>query len=524
MKVCRVSEMRAMDRTAIEDFGICEELLMENAGRAAFDVLRREVGVRDRRFLIVCSTGNNGGDGLVVARHLLADGGQVRVVLLGDPARFRGAARLNYQIVIRLPVQFREVDSAAELQATLADCDVVVDAIFGTGLDREVAGLYREVVEAINRSGKPVVSIDIPSGVNGDTGQVMGAAVHADATVTFGLPKLGNLLYPGYEHCGRLYVSHISFPPSIRESASVQAATNDHIQLPVRAEDGHKGDFGQALFIAGAASYFGAPYFSALSYLRAGGGYSRLACPCSIAPVVASMGPEIVFIPLVETSSGSISYTNKGALLEQSERMDVVVLGPGLSLEAETQQLARELAREISRPLLIDGDGLTAICQDLHIVRDRGAETILTPHLGEMSRLTGLSVSQIKSDRIGILQRTAREMNAVIVLKGAHALVGSPGGRVFVNLSGNSGLATAGSGDVLAGTIAAMHGLGLSIESSARKGVFLHGLAGDLAARDKGEDGLTARDVMDYLPLATKTDRNGLDPDLLIRYSGATVI
>jgi hydroxyethylthiazole kinase-like uncharacterized protein yjeF len=394
----------------------------------------------------------------------------------------------------------------------------------GTGITRNVEGLYLDVIESINRSGKPVFSIDIPSGVHGDTGQVMGAAVQADYTVTFGLPKLGNVLFPGYELGGRLYVSHISFPPSMTAADSLKVEINHPLRLPRRKKDGHKGSFGQVLFVAGAAGYYGAPYFAALSFLKTGGGYSRLAAPRSITPFLANKGSEIVLLPQDETAAGSIARGNRAALLEMSRRMDMVVLGPGLSLEAETQQLVRELAAEIEKPLLIDGDGITAICGDLEIVKNRKAETILTPHLGEMARITGMDVGEIDANKVDVLQRTAGELEATIVLKGAHSLIGVPDGRVFVNMTGNPGMATAGSGDVLTGTIAAMFGLGLSLEKAVRQGVFVHGLAGDLAADDKGEDGITAQDILETLPLAVKVVRQGLDERLSDRYAGARVV
>jgi hydroxyethylthiazole kinase-like uncharacterized protein yjeF len=510
MKISTVSEMRSLDRTAIEKFGVVEELLMENAGQAAYFVLLKELGIKGKKFLIFCGLGNNGGDGLVVARKIHSSGGEVKVFVLGDPGRFRGAAKTNFEIVSRLPIEVRWLESIEAAKPGVAHCDAIVDAILGTGITRDVRGLYGDVVELINRSGqdtRTVLSIDIPSGVHGDTGQVMGTAVRADYTVTFGLPKLGNMLFPGYELGGKLYVSHISFPPSIYDTDSLKVEINRTAKLPPRDKDAHKGDFGEALFIAGAAGYLGAPYFAAHSFLKAGGGYSRLAAPKSITPFIAVKGSEIVFVPQEETSSGSIALRNKSTLLELAGRMDMVVLGPGLSLEEETQELARELAAEINKPLLIDGDGITALCQDLQIIRERKAETILTPHLGEMSRITKTSVPEIDVNKVNVLQRTARELNAIIVLKGAHSLIGYPDERVFINLSGNPGMATAGSGDVLTGTIAAMFGLGLPLGDAVRKGVFIHGLAGDLAAEDKGEDGITAQDILDYLPLAVKMDR-----------------
>ncbi len=524
MKVSRVSEMRALDRTAIEKYGIAADLLMENAGHAVYYVILQEFGVDGRRFVVFAGLGNNGGDGFVIGRKIHSSGGVVKIFVLGDPDRLKGAAKTNFEIVDRLPIEVRQIKSVDAVRTEVAHCDCIVDAILGTGLTRNITGLYRNVVGLINESGKTVFSVDIPSGVHGDTGQVMGTAVRADYTVTFGLPKIGNMLFPGHDLGGKLYVSHISFPPAIYEADTLKVAVDHSLRLPPRDKNAHKGDLGKMLFIAGAPSYYGAPYFAALSSLKAGGGYSRLAAPKSIVPFIASKGSEIVFVPQAETDAGGIALRNKQSLLELSERMDMVIIGPGLSTEEEPQQLARELVEEIDKPLLIDGDGITALCQDLEIIKERKAATVLTPHLGEMSRIMGMSVGDINFDKIGVLQRTARELNVTIVLKGAHSLIGYPDGHVFVNMSGNPGMATAGSGDVLTGTIAAMFGLGLTLPQAVRKGVFIHGLAGDLAAEDKGEDGITAQDVLDYLPLATKMDREGLDERLTQRYTGAHVV
>jgi hydroxyethylthiazole kinase-like uncharacterized protein yjeF len=516
--------MRALDRRAIEKYGIASDLLMENAGHAVYYVILQELGVEGRRFVVFAGLGNNGGDGFVIGRKIHSSGGVVKIFVLGDPDSLKGSAKTNFEIVDRLPIKVRQVQSVDAVRTEVAHCDCIVDAILGTGLTRNVTGLYRDVIGLINESGKTVFSVDIPSGVHGDTGQVMGTAVRADYTVTFGLPKIGNLLFPGYDLGGKLYVSHISFPPAIYDADTLKVAVDHSLRLPVRDKNAHKADLGKMLFIAGAPSYYGAPYFAALSFLKAGGGYSRLAAPKSIVPFIATKGSEIVFVPQAETDAGGMALRNKRSLLELSERMDMVIIGPGLSTEGEVQQLARELVEEIDKPLLIDGDGITALCQDLEIIRERKAATVLTPHLGEMSRIMGTSVGDINLDKIGILQRTARELNATIVLKGAHSQIGYPDGHVFINMSGNPGMATAGSGDVLTGTIAAMFGLGLTLRQAVRKGVFIHGLAGDLAVEDKGEDGITAQDILDYLPLATRMDREGLDERLRQRYTGAHVI
>ncbi len=518
MKVATVAEMRELDATAVERYGIKEELLMENAGLAACTLLRQALGIQGKRFAVLCGMGNNGGDGFVVGRRLLSEGASVKLLALGDPQKYRGAARLNMEIVSRLPIEVRRIDSGEQVAAELDEVDAVVDAIFGTGLTREVEGTYREVIERVNASNRMVLSLDIPSGISGDTGQIMGAAVKADFTVTFGLPKIGNLLYPGYEHCGRLYVTHISFPPPLYDGESLKTEINLPPPLPERDREAHKGRVGDVLFIAGASTYYGAPLLSALSLLKAGGGYSRLAAPVSIVPVIAGKGTEIVFAPQKETRSGALSLENRPALLKLVERVDMVVLGPGISLDEEAQQLACRLCEAIDKPLLLDGDGITAVCSDLDILRRRKAPTVLTPHPGEMSRLTGRPVSEINRNRVEVLRETCRDLRVAVVLKGAHSLIGYPDGKVYINMTGNAGMATAGSGDVLTGTIPAMLGQGLPFEQAVRKGVFLHGMAGDLAAEAKGEEGMTSQDVLEFLPAALKADREGLPPARWSRY------
>ena len=509
MKVASAAEMRAMDRYAVERLFIPEEILMENAGLAACTVLTREMDITGQKCAVLCGPGNNGGDGLVVARGLHSRGALVTVFLAGEEGKFKGAAASNLKILRQLPVAIRQVKSAAAIKNALLHSRVLVDALLGTGLDREVVGLYGDLIQLMNESGKTILSLDIPSGINGDTGAIMGAAIRADYTVTFGLPKIGNMLHPGFGQGGKLSVSHISFPPSLYEDINLKIQINGQIKLPARPIDAHTGSMGKTLCIAGAANYYGAPYFSSLSFLKAGGGYAYLATPRSVAPFVAQKCSEIIMLPQQETGSGSIALANRQQLLEQAEQADLVVIGPGLSLAEETKELVKELVIAIKKPLLIDGDGLTAIAGDLRLLRERPGATILTPHLGELVHLTGKALSQISGNRILALQEAARETGALLVMKGAHSLIGAPDGRAFINLSGNPGMATAGAGDVLTGTIAAMFGLGLPLEEAVRKGVFIHGLAGDLAAAEKGEDGITATDILEYLPLAMKHDREG---------------
>ena len=504
MKVSSVEEMRNLDKGAIEEFKTPDTILMENAGEAVYFVIHNEFGIEGKRFIIFCGIGNNGGDGFVVARKLLSNGGLVTVFLLGDSEKLTGCAKDNFDIISTLPIRIERLTSTEQITSSLLYSDAVVDAIFGTGITRDVGGIFKKVIELINESQATVFSVDIPSGVNGDTGQIMGCAVKADYTITFGLPKLGNLLFPGFDLCGKLYVTHISFPPSLYNTDNIKVETNDPLPIPERGEDTHKGSYGKVLFIAGSSNYLGAPYFSALSFLKAGGGLSYLASPESITNFLASKGSEIVFAPQKETGKGSLSLKAKDQLLEFSDRVDMVVMGPGLSLHEETQELVRELAPVIKKPLIIDGDGITAISKDVNIIKKRKEVTILTPHFGEMSRITKTDIGEIQKNKVAILFKTCKELNATIILKGAHTLIGYPDERIFINMSGNPGMATAGSGDVLVGTIAAMFGLGFSSEESTRMGVFMHGLAGDLAMKDIGEEGIIAGDIMNYLPEAAQ--------------------
>jgi hydroxyethylthiazole kinase-like uncharacterized protein yjeF len=524
MKISSVNEMRNLDRRAIEEYGITQEILMENAGQAAYFTILKEFGVKNKNFVIFCGVGNNGGDGLVVARKIYSNGGKVTVLILGDSSKFKGAAKQNFDIANKLQIKIENLQDISSVREKVNNCDAIIDAIFGTGLDRKVNGKYKDVIDLINVSQKTVFSIDIPSGIHGDTGKIMGTAVKANYTTTFGLPKTGNLLYPGFELGGKLYVTHISFPPVLQDSDELKIATNDPESLPERSKDSHKGNYGKVLFIAGSSNYLGAPYFAALSFLKAGGGLSFLATPGTVSAFIGNKGSEIIFVPQKNTTSGSISLENKQQLLQFSENIDMVVIGPGLSLNEETQILVRELSAEIRKPLLIDGDGITAVANDWECIKKREAPTILTPHLGEMARITKQKIEDIFKNKIDVLQSTTQELNATIVLKGAHSLIGYPDKRVFINLSGNPGMASAGSGDVLTGAIAAMLGLGFPVNDAVRMGVFIHGFAGDLAAKDKGEDGLIAGDIMDKLPASMKAYREEFNSTIEDYYHSIYII
>ena len=484
---------------------------MESAGEAAFSVINRKYGVSGKNFTVVCGGGNNGGDGFVLARKLHAGGAGVKIILIASRDKFKGAAKQNLEISSRINVDFIEAANRKQIETALAGADIVVDAIFGTGLDRNAESIFKAAIEAVNESGKAVIALDIPSGINGDSGREMGASIRANCTVTFGLPKYGNLLYPGYARCGELYHAPISFPAELIKSANLQSNISIPDPLPARAADTSKMEYGPVLVIAGAASYYWAPHASAYSFLKSGGGYVFLACPRSIAPIVARKGREIVFRLQDETESGSIALSNKAELLKLASRVKMVILGPGISLDEEIQQLARELAAEIETPLLIDADGITAVSKAPAILSNRKGPTILTPHLGEMSRLSGQSTGDIENNRVAAVRETAHRLNAVIILKGPHTLIGYPDGQIFINPSGTTGgkagMATAGAGDVLNGTIAAMYCLGQDLNTAVRTGVFIHGLSGDIAASKKGADGMTAQDILNNLPYAVKEFR-----------------
>ncbi|MFW6103263.1 MAG: NAD(P)H-hydrate epimerase, partial [Chloroflexota bacterium] len=341
MRVCTVQEMRELDRRAVEECSLPEAILMENAGQAVYNVVKSQYGTGGRRYMVICGRGNNGGDGLVLARLLHSNGADVRVFLLSDESSLSGVAKMNLDAAIKAGIPLQRLRTVEDLYLG-RQCDVVVDALFGTGITREVGGLEAEVIRKVNESGLPVVSVDIPSGVDGDTGAVHGVGVRAACTVTFGSPKWGNLLPPGREMCGQLFLSRISFPPALLEGDG-SAVLNRLTRLPRRPVESHKSDYGDVLFVAGAGTYLGAPALAVLSFLRAGGGYARLATPRSIAPLLAASASETVLVPMIETEESTIAASNLEELMQRGATADVVVVGPGLSLNSETQDLVSSL-------------------------------------------------------------------------------------------------------------------------------------------------------------------------------------
>ncbi len=536
MHIRSVADMQETDRMAMEDAGIPGEILMENAGAAAFRVLRRvlndfraDSSEETPSVLVFCGPGNNGGDGLVAARHALSAGMKPVLVVPGDPDKWKGASAVNHDAVRKLNIPLISGPEHTLIRQALKSADAVVDGIFGTGLSRPPAGEYLAAIRMINETASAknrppfILSLDIPSGVNGDTGRIPGEAVQAHATVSFGLPKPGNLLYPGAAHGGRLHIAPISFPPNLLAAFPVTGPSMEVNPLPrlgPRPTDGHKYTFGSPLFICGGGGYFGAPRLAASAFLKSGGGLARLALPRSLMPVVAARADHPVFLPLEETASGAARTSNYAVLMEAAKRSDLVIIGCGLTRDPEVMELARRLIRDLPVPVIIDGDAIHAVKENPEWTVHRRYPTLFTPHDGELCALAAISTDRLRENPLGIPAEIAVSFNAHLVRKGARSLIISPDGRLRINLSGNSGMATAGSGDILAGVIAAMISpCARDLFHAASAGVFLHGLAGDLAAAAIGEDGITADDILNFLPSAIKMARNDIDPALRERYT-----
>ena len=509
MKIASVKQMQNLDKTAIETYSISQEILMENASISAYELIKKKLDVSSERFVIFCGPGNNGGDGLALARKLHSAGADIAVILLTDPDKYTGSSSLNYSILQKIGLPLYAVSEIKKINDFISQYTVIVDAIFGVGLNRNIEGEYGDIIAAINLSEKKVLSLDIPSGINGNTGKLMGQAVEADFTVSFGLPKLGNLLYPGFKYNGQLTVSNISFPPKLYNDLKTQI--NTPLICPAREPDSHKNNYGSVLFIGGGRQYYGAPFFNSMGFLKSGGGYARLACPESIVPVLAARSSEIVFHPIQEDSRGNLGRTSRDAILELCENMRLVVLGCGMSTEDDSQELIKSLVQKIKAPIILDADGITAISKDLNILKERKALTVLTPHLGELSSLMDTGIEDIKKRQVELCKEFSKKFGVILMVKGAHSQIYSPDGRCYINLTGNSSLATAGSGDVLCGVIAAQYVLGLDLIDAVKNGVFIHGLCSEMISDEKGEDGVIAGDLLDFLPNTMKIFRTSFE-------------
>jgi len=506
MRVLNAAQMREADRRTIEEIGIPSLVLMENAGRQAVAAMEAIYSdLLERQVAVLCGRGNNGGDGFVIARTLVQRGGDVSVFLLGLVADVRGDARINLEILGRLGVTVVEVaDSQAwELHfSEVSDCTLIVDAIFGTGLNAPVSGLIESVIADVNASAIPVVAIDLPSGLSADSADPIGPVLDAGLTVTLAAPKLPLVLPPGETHAGDIVIADIGIPGEILESLDgprVELLTRASMRALIapRGSDTHKGDYGRITIVAGSPGKTGAAYLAASGALRSGAGLVTVATPASCQPVLAAMGPEYMTEALPDTDAG-IDADAVDRVLDSAR--DVLALGPGLGQAPATRAFILQLVDRATMPLVVDADGLNAFGDDADRLTGReGRDVIITPHPGEMARLVGMSADEVQSSRLEIARNFAVAHHVYVVLKGHRTLIATPDEKVFINPTGNPGMATGGTGDVLTGMIAAWLAQLLDAEAACKLAVYLHGMAGDLAEADEGEVAMTSADLAGHL-------------------------
>ena len=503
MRVLNTRQMRDADRRTIEEIGIPSIVLMENAGRQAVaameaaydDLATSQVGV-------LCGRGNNGGDGFVVARTLVQRGVDVGVFLLGSVSEISGDARINLEVLGRIGLTVVEITTAQEWElhfTEISECDVVVDAILGTGFRGQLSGLLETVVADVNALGVPIVSIDLPTGVSADTHVVDGTAIEASMTVTLGAPKIPLVFPPADSHGGDLVIADIGIPYPVFEELDgeyLEILTRERMReiVPARVADSHKGDFGRVLVVAGSNGRTGAAHLSAVGALRSGAGLVTIATPRSCVPVIAAMAPEYMTEGLDETASGTIDYGAIDRVLDI--KADVIAVGPGLGQAPSTSAFVHALLERAGVPLVLDADALNAFVGEPERLMGRdGVDVIITPHPGEMARLLNTSIEKVQSDRLKHAREFAAAHKVHVVLKGHRTVIAGPDGRTFVNLTGNAGMATGGTGDLLTGMLAAWFAQLLDAEAACRLAVYLHGTAGDLAEADEGEVALIATDI-----------------------------
>ena len=506
--VFTAAEMRALDSRAIETLGVPGPRLMENAGRGAAALIAREwAPIRGKRILVLCGKGNNGGDGFVVARYLKAKGARPRVLLVGLRAEVKGDAAQALGRWRGKVKEIRDEGDMATVARALGEADLVVDALLGTGLTGPARGLVAQVIERLNnssgRAGVPVVALDLPSGLGSDGGALLGPTVRATVTATFAGLKRSLLVYPAAELAGRVTVVPIGLPQAeVNRGVSTFLLEETDIRplFPPRPAEAHKGSYGHLLVIAGSVGKTGAAALAGRSALRSGVGLCTIATPASQQPIVAGFSMETMTEPIVETASQSLAVKAREHLFELAMQRDAVALGPGISLDPETQALSRALVAEVPRPMIVDADALSALAGHLDLLEEAPAPRILTPHPGEMARMLGVSIAQVQADRIETVRRFCVQYRVHLALKGARSVLGSPDGRIFINPTGNPGMATGGSGDVLTGMIGAFLARRFDPLPALQAGCFLHGLAGDIAAADRGEEGLVAGDIIEAIP------------------------
>ena len=517
MYLVYADEMQRMDRLTIEAFGIPGRVLMENAGRGATEILlRKKPDIYNKNIGIIAGRGNNGGDGFVMARYLVQKGIKVAVYLLADKNRVAGDAAANLRLLEPLDIPVIELtDHEGFLihKETMRNHDLWIDAILGTGLKSDVKGFFREIIEFINSSKKYIFSVDIPSGLNSDTGLPCGIAVRANATATFAFAKTGHMLYPGTEYTGDLGIVDIGIPPHIADEVGPMQylitgnMVRSHIQP--RKQDAHKGDTGHLLVIAASTGKTGAATMAAGSAIRAGAGLVTLGIPASLNPVLETQLIEAMTFPLPEKASGILGTAAFVKIMTLMEGKQCLAIGPGIGTDPDTMELVRRIIQAGEVPIVIDADGLNSLAGRTDILNKLKAPAVLTPHPGEMARLAGITTREVQNNRISCAREFAVKFNLHLVLKGARTVIAHPDGSVYINPTGNPGMASGGMGDVLTGIIAGLITQGLPIKKAVHTGVFLHGAAADQLVEKIGPTGFLATEVMDEIPQQIKRVLSG---------------
>ena len=519
LKVVTAKEMQELDRRATAEYGIPSLLLMEHAGaETAREIREAFPAASGGRVVVLCGRGNNGGDGFVVSRQLLARGARVETFLLARPEQVKGDARLNLEILEKLgaaPTQITEASGLGALAEHVAAADLVVDALLGTGTRGPAEGLFAEAIQAVNRAGRRVVAVDIPSGLIADSPEAAGPVVRADLTVTFALPKPCLLLHPAAGYAGSVRVADIgiprvllrdpTLPVGLLEAADVAAA------FPPRDPASHKGTFGHVLVVAGSVGKTGAAALCALAAQRGGAGLVTLGVPESLNDILEVKLTEVMTEPLPETEARTLAGEALKPLLALAEGKDAVAIGPGLTTHPSTRQLVCDLLTTLRLPMVVDADGINALALEgrAEILARATGPVILTPHPGELSRLLRLSRTELLTRRISVAREAAVAHRMTLVLKMARSLIAGPGGEVAIVPTGNPGMATGGTGDVLTGLIAGLLAQGAAPGLAAHAGVYVHGLAGDLAAARLGQEAMLAGDLLDCLPQAIRQVKTG---------------
>jgi hydroxyethylthiazole kinase-like uncharacterized protein yjeF len=524
----RAAQMRALDTHTIDTLGIPGEVLMESAGRAVAEEVLSRLG-RDDGVVVVCGGGNNGGDGLVAARHLHQLGVPVRAALIGDASKLRGDAATNLARARSVGVRLEGARWRAPARG------VIVDSIFGTGLARAVAGPAAAAIRRINaaRSGHPgalqVVAVDLPSGLCADTGQELGVAVQADATLTMALPKLGLALEPGRSLAGRITVARIGIADEAPETpidAALWTPRGAAGQLPARPAAGHKGTFGHALLVVGSEGKTGAAALAAEGAGRIGAGLVTVACPAGLNDILEAKLTEAMTAPLPDTAGRALAASAEDAVVALAASRDAVGLGSGVGRDAETLDLVRALVKRIEGPLALDADALFALAEDPALLRARPGATVLTPHPGEAAGLAGTTAAEINRDRPGAARAIAERTGSVVLLKGAATITAAPDGRILVNPTGGPALATGGTGDVLLGLVAGLLAQGMPAFEAAALAAFVHGAAADRLAAVTGPSGLLAGDLAGEIPATVAALRDAgaapapFESRLAVRFPG----